>query len=101
MSKMSDFYVKVSSDAELLAKVNEALGDTEVTQASDAQLTKIGEIAKGAGFEITLAEAKEYLAAGEFDLGDDALANVAGGEKDGKHTTVVNKCSGKDAGVKV
>jgi hypothetical protein len=96
---MSDFYVKVSSDTALLAKVNEVLGDTEVAKASDAQLTQIGEIARDAGFEITLAEAKEYLAEGEFDLSDAVLADVAGGKENGKGTTVINRCEGEGAGV--
>lgn len=95
MSKMADFYAKVVADADLRAKLTEILGETEISQATDEQLVKIGEIAKEAGFEVTLEEAKAYLASEAKDLSDDALDAVAGGTVKGAVT-----CSGEGAGVK-
>ena len=79
MSKMADFYSKVMTDKALLSKLKDILGDKHITDASDADLEKIGALAKEAGFEITLAEAKEYLSANETVVSDEALDAVAGG----------------------
>ncbi len=93
MSKMSDFYTKVVSDAELRAKVNTVLGGKDIANLSDQDLEKLGEIAKAAGFDITLDEAKEYLKAEAKELSDEALDAVAGGINKG-----VIECEGKNAG---
>ncbi len=93
MSKMSDFYAKVISDESLRSKLNDALGGKDINSASDEELKKIGEIAKAAGFDITLDEAKAYLASDAKDLSDEALDAVAGGINKGKVT-----CKGENAG---
>ncbi len=94
MSKMADFYAKVISDGTLRDKVDAAIAGGDISQASDEQLKKIGEIAKEVGFDITLEEAKAYLASEAKDLSDSALDAVAGGTVKGKVT-----CEGKGAGV--
>ena len=65
-----------------------------ITEATDEQLTKIGDIAKKNGFEVTLEEAKKYLAQGEKELSDETMDSVAGGATKGDIT-----CKGKGAGV--
>ena len=95
MSKMADFYAKVVADADLRAKMTEILGDTKISKATDEQLAKIGEIAKAAGFEVSLEEAKTYLASEAKDLSDDALDAVAGGTVKGGI-----ECKGEGAGVR-
>lgn len=93
MSKMSDFYAKVISDETLRSRMNEVLGGKDIADASDEDLKKIGEIAKEAGFDISIDEAKAYLASDAKDLSDEALDAVAGGINKGKVT-----CKGEDAG---
>lgn len=93
MSKMSDFYTKVISDVELRCKLNAILDGKDITSLTDEELMKIGEIAKEAGFDITLEEAKAYLASEAKDLSDEALDAVAGGINKGKVT-----CKGENAG---
>lgn len=93
MSKMADFYAKVISDEKLRAQLSEILGGKELAQASDAELEKIGALAKSVGFDITLDEAKAYLASEAKDLSDEALDAVAGGVNKGKVT-----CKGENAG---
>jgi len=85
--KIAEFYAKVTDDAELKAKVEKILGGKEITEATDDQLKKIGEIAKELGYNFTLDEVKEFIASGDVQLSDDALDNVAGGtaaNKDGR-----------------
>ena len=79
MSKFNDFYAKVMADDALKAEVIKVLGDSTFEKATDDQLAKIGEIAKGAGFEFTAAEAKAHFEGGELD--DEDLDAVAGGSK--------------------
>ena len=93
MSKMSDFYTKVVSDAGLRAKVDAVLAGKDIANLTDEELQKIGEIAKGAGFDISIDEAKAYLASDAKDLSDEALDAVAGGINKGKVS-----CKGEDAG---
>ena len=93
MSKMSDFYTKVISDVELRCKLNAILDGKDITSLTDEELMKIGEIAKEAGFDITLEEAKAYLASEAKELSDEALDAVAGGVNKG-----VIECEGKNAG---
>ena len=82
MSKFDEFYTKVMEDDALKAAVIKVLGDKTFEKASDEQLTKIGEIAKSAGFVFTIEEAKSFLEGGELD--DDDLDAVAGGVGGGK-----------------
>ncbi len=82
MSKMADFYSKVMADKDLQTKLKGILGDKNIADATDADLEKIGDLAKEAGFAITLAEAKEYLSANETVVSDEALDAVAGGAND-------------------
>ena len=89
MSKVADFYAKVSADESVRAQVEKVIGSTNVSELSDEQLQKIGEIAKGLGFDISLADAKEYLKSVEGELSDAALNAVAGGGTD-------NKCKGNN-----
>lgn len=95
MSQIADFYAKVMQEKELLAEVEKVLAGKEITEATDEQLTKIGDIAKKNGFEVTLEEAKKYLAEGEKELSDETMDSVAGGVVKGKVT-----CTGQGAGVK-
>ena len=83
MSKFNDFYKKVMEDEKIKAEVIKVLGDDTFEKASDEKLAKIGEIAKNAGFEFTLDEAKAHFAGGE--LNEDELDAVAGGK--GSETT--------------
>ena len=95
MSKMSDFYTKVIADEKLREKVAAVLGDKAVEDASDDELKKIGEVAREAGFDVTLDEAKAYIKSDAKDLSDEALDAVAGGVNKGK---VI--CKGENAGVR-
>ena len=88
MSKFNDFYAKVMADDALKAEVIKVLGDSTFEKATDDQLAKIGEIAKGAGFEFTTAEAKAHFEGGELD--DDELDAVAGGSKGDSSVTCNN-----------
>ena len=80
MSKFNEFYAKVMEDDAVKTEVIKVLGDNTFEQATDDQLAKIGEIAKGAGFDFTVEDAKAFLAGGELD--DEALDAVAGGKGD-------------------
>ncbi len=93
MSKMADFYSKVMADKDLQTKLKGILGDKNIADATDADLEKIGDLAKEAGFAITLAEAKEYLSANETVVSDEALDAVAGGAY-GKPEYDHSKCIG-------
>ena len=79
MSKFSDFYAKVMEDDALKAEVVKVLGGSTFDNATDDQLAKIGDIAKGAGFDFTLEEVKAHFEESELD--DDDLDAVAGGNK--------------------
>ena len=88
MSKFNDFYAKVMADDALKAEVIKVLGDSTFDKATNDQLVKIGEIAKGAGFEFTAEEAKAHFEGGELD--DDELDAVAGGSKGSTDITCNN-----------
>ena len=79
MSKMTDFYAKVMADEALKAELSEALKGKSFDAATDDDLLKVGEIAKKAGFDISLQEAKDFLDPKEAALDDDDLDAVAGG----------------------
>lgn len=82
MSKVTDFYAKVMADEALKAELGEVLGGKDIAAATDDELLKIGDIAKKAGFDITVDEAKAYLNPEETALDDDDLDAVAGGKGD-------------------
>jgi len=92
--KIAEFYAKVTEDAKCKAEVEKILGGKEITEATDDQLKKIGEIAKEMGYNFTLDEVKDFIASGEVQLSDDALDNVAGGVNKGQNT-----CTGVGAGI--
>jgi predicted ribosomally synthesized peptide with nif11-like leader len=94
-NKISEFYAKVNSDENLKAKLEKILDGKDISEASDAQLKEIGEMAKEMGYDFTIDEVKEFIASGEVQLSDDALDAVAGGINKG----AVN-CSGENAGTK-
>ena len=89
--KISEFYSKVIEDNTLKEKFENVLDGKEITEATDDQLIKIGEIAKEMDYNFTLAEVKEFIESGDVQLSDDALDNVAGG----KGETI---CRGQGAG---
>ena len=93
--KIAEFYAKVTDDAALKTKVEKILGGKEITEATDDQLKKIGDIAKELGYNFTIDEVKEFISSGDVQLSDDALDAVAGGVSKG-----VNECKGTNAGVK-
>jgi predicted ribosomally synthesized peptide with nif11-like leader len=92
-NKISEFYAKVNSDENLKAKLEKILDGKDISEASDAQLKEIGEMAKEMGYDFTIDEVKEFIASGEVQLSDDALDAVAGGINKGSV-----KCSGTNAG---
>jgi hypothetical protein len=87
MSKISDFYAKATADETSKNELIAILGDKKLTEASDEQLVKVGELAKKIGFEITIDEAKAYLNGGD-ELDEDDLDAVAGGKGSGGNTTI-------------
>ena len=94
VNKITEFYAKVVADENYKVKFEEILNGKDITEATDEQLEKIGEIAKELDYDITLEEAKEFIKEGEFQLSDEDLDAVAGGTNKGK---VI--CKGEDAGV--
>ncbi len=76
---MSDFYAKVMADEAVKKQITDILGGTPIENADDEQLKKIGDIAKGMGFNISVEEAKAYFGANEEELSDESLEAVAGG----------------------
>ncbi len=95
MNKVAEFYAKVMTSEELKGKLGEILQGKSIADASDAQLQKIGEVAKSAGFALDLEEAKAYIQAEEMAVSDEALDAVAGGNQKGHF-----ECHGKNAGNK-
>lgn len=96
MSKMSEFYAKAIADESAKAELIAILGEKKLEEADDAQLEKIGEVAKKLGFEISLEEAKGYLGGAETELDEEDLDAVAGGK--GGSTTNNNSVSFGDCG---
>lgn len=85
MSKVTDFYAKVMADEGLKAELEAVLGGKDIAAATDDELLKIGDIAKKAGFDISVDEAKAYLNPEETALDDDDLDAVAGGKGDNNY----------------
>ena len=95
MNKVSEFYSKVLADDKIKAKVDKILGMKDISDATDDELKKIGEIAKELGYDLTIDEARKFIRETEVILSDDALDQVAGGTNKG---TV--ECEGQKAGTK-
>lgn len=79
MSKISEFYAKVMEDEAAKKELIGILGEKKFEEADDAQLAKVGELAKKLGFEITVDEAKAYFNT-DSELNEDDLDAVAGGK---------------------
>ncbi len=79
MSKISEFYAKALADESAKKELITILGENKIEEASDEQLTKVGELAKKLGYDITVEEAKAYLNRDDSELADDDLDAVAGG----------------------
>ena len=94
--KIAEFYAKVMADEKLKAKFEKVLDGKEITDASDDQLKKIGEIAKEMGYNFTIDEVKEFIKSGDVQLSDDALDNVVGGVGSNKGQA---NCSGNNSGM--
>jgi len=85
MSKVADFYAKVTENQELLAKVQEIADGTDYSELSDKQLQALSDLAKSEGASITAEEIKAHFAEGEDGLSLEALDAVAGGKSIGPH----------------
>ncbi len=90
MSTISDFYAKVMADEAVKKQITDILGGTPIENADDEELKKIGEVAKGMGFSISVEEAKEYFSGNEEELSDEFLEAVAGGVSDPDKPGVVD-----------
>ncbi len=91
MSKAAEFYAKVMTSESLRSQLEQILQGKTITEATDADLEKIGELAKQTGFSIPLEEAKAYIRMEEIAVSDEALDAVAGGKKK-------IRCEGKNTG---
>lgn len=91
MSKVSEFYAKALADDAAKKELIIILGENKIEDASDEQLTKVGQLAKKLGYDITVEEAKAYLNGDNAELDEDDLDAVAGG-KGGSNTGDI-KCS--------
>ena len=85
MDKFKYFYARTMADDAVRAEVKKILGKTPVEDATDKQLLQLSKLAKTLGIDISLEEAKAYLAnetddeKGELSL--EELDAVAGGGK--------------------
>ncbi len=95
MGKVADFYAKVMASEELQGKLGDILQGKNIVEATEDDLKKIGELAKTAGFDITMEEAKAYIQSDEVAVSDEALDAVAGGVQKGKF-----ECKGQNSGNK-
>lgn len=84
MDKFKQFYTQAMTDEAVGTEVKKILGKTSIDEATDDQLTKLGELAKTLGLDISLTEAKAYLAKShddeEGEISPDELQAVAGGK---------------------
>ena len=83
MSKVAEFYAKVIADEALRNKAAEFLNGKTIEELGDGEIAKLVEFAGEAGYAVTVAEIKEYLASGARDLSDEAMDAVAGGKQKG------------------
>jgi predicted ribosomally synthesized peptide with nif11-like leader len=89
-NKIAEFYSKVNADENLKAKFDKILDGKNITEVSDDQLKEICEMAKEMGYNFNLNEVKEFIANGDVELSEEALAAVAGGIT--KNNSIANKC---------
>lgn len=89
MSKISDFYSKLLTDEDMKKEVYAILKDKTISDATDDELGHISLIAKKAGFDISVEEAKSYISGMINELDDDDLDAVAGGKGDTYTTRVI------------
>ena len=94
MSKMSEFYAKVSEDEALKQEIQAITGDKVFDELSDEQIQSVSALATRQGYEITVEDAKSFFAPDEGELSMDALDAVAGGKKDKNDTS----CKGNKSG---
>ena len=87
MNKVTTFYNKVLSDEKSKKEYFGIAGDTELEKLSAEQISKLGELAKKIGIEISEEEFHEYVSGGELD--DDDLDAVAGGKGETHYKDVV------------
>lgn len=62
MGTMETFFRLAVSDAKVKNKIKELLGDVKLLSAGEADLAKVGAYTAELGYQISLEEAKEYLA---------------------------------------
>lgn len=86
MSKFVEFYQKIQSDEATktafikVAEENGIKAGTSFADLTDAQINALIPVAKGAGFDFTLNELKDYFnEKKDGSLSDDELEMVAGG----------------------
>lgn len=79
MSKFTEFYAKAMEDTAVKKELQEILEKKSIEDATEAELIKIGVLAKRLGFEITLEEAQNFLHGEEAELDENDLDAVAGG----------------------
>lgn len=91
---ISKFYAAVIADTKLKSEFESILNGKDITEITDEQLEQLGKLSKKTGHEISIAEAKNFIKQGEFQLSDDDLDAVAGGAN--KCETI---CKGEGAGV--
>lgn len=82
MSKFQDFYLKSIADADAKKEIAAILDGKPMEEATDEQLEKVGAVAKRLGFDITVAEARDFLVPSNQKLSEDDLDSVAGGGSD-------------------
>ncbi len=81
MSKVAEFYAKVIADEKLRNEAVALLGDKTPQDFTEEELANLSEFSGRNGYELTVAEIREYLAAEVKDLSDEAMDAVAGGHK--------------------
>jgi hypothetical protein len=79
MSKFQDFFAKAAADEKVKQELITILAGKKLSEADDAQLEKICSVAKGLGFDLSVAEFKKTL---QEMLSDGKLNDVAGGVTD-------------------
>lgn len=92
MNKISEFYQKAITDEAVKSELNAILSGSSITEATDEQLSHIGEIAQRLGFHITVEEARDYISGDETELDDTELDAVAGGGKGDHYETKIIVC---------
>lgn len=94
MSAVADFYIQAMKSDVWREKFSAIIKGKNVEEITDDQLAQLGNLAREMGFDITLEEAKAYLASEEAILSDEAMDAVAGGVK------ADSECKGENAGIR-